>query len=1193
VNFLKANKRWFTGGLIVLALALLVWYVAPLIGPAGEPHTFDSVLARLLLIGLIVLVWLGIEGLRVLLARRRNRKMVEQLAADNEDASMSREESEALAKRFTDAMTTLRGAKLGAGGGGSGKLLYQLPWYMFIGAPGSGKTTALVNSGLRFPLAASAGSASALGGVGGTRNCDWWFTDEAVLIDTAGRYTTQDSNLNVDQSAWKTFLGLLKKFRPRQPINGIIVTLSIGDLFAFDTTERTRYAQTVRQRVDELQENLGLDFPVYVMVTKCDLIAGFSEFFASFDADQRAQVWGMTFDFDTKTRVAEDAKQGFDARFPALVGKANELLFPRLQEERDTERRAGMYAFPQQFALVGPLISQFLEAAFGASKFSGTAIVRGVYFTSGTQQGAPIDRLVGALTQSLDLSRQRGSALPLGAATGSAKSYFITRLMKEVVFPEARLAGFNEKREQRLTRLSWAATIGVVTLSLLLIGSWLWSYWRNDQALAALQPAVGATAGSLAAIGQPTSNDLPDLAAALDQVRALPNKIAEPVTEPPLGMRWGLYQGISVDDQVAERYRTAVYTGLLPRLALRLEAIMSNPAAEPTLAYAALKTYVMLYEPKHYDADWMRAFTALLWARDYPQASQEALRESLAVHTATLIEGKDLQVAKFHERNETTVKQTRERLASVPLANRAYAFLKAADGAEAPGVRFSEVVGPVGVSIFERTPPKTMAEPIPYLFTREGYEKLVKGQLKAKVASVARDEEWVMGERSSGIGRSDVGTLVSEVQRQYFAEYTTRWEEALNDVHLKKLNGMGDSIDVARKLSQGDSPLRRLIMAANEQTTLTAGAGAAAVGGAASAAATNTAKQAAQNIGSTLGGSLFGSGLGQVGAAAVDAVAAGGKAAPEAQLDVNFERLRRLAGDGKTGELNEALQLITEVYNELIAVDQKVKSGQALADASAGLTRMKASAEKFPPPVAGMIRALTGTGAGAATAAAAKDVKAAMGGAAAMCQKMTAGKYPFVRSAIVDVGVADFANVFKSGGELDSFFATRLAPVVDKSGAAWKFKPTGDVPPPVSNAALAQFQNAEGIRTAFLGGGSTAGVTVDVSVAVADGEVTIDYDGVQSKLKINSGAVRLAWPPAKPGPSIKVSLGPQVVAQADGQWALFRLLDKGALDPGSTGDRMRVMYGGGKVQLDFKATSAAFNPFRLRELNSFACPNEN
>ncbi len=74
---------------------------------------------------------------------------------------------------------------------GKRNFLYQVPWYIVIGPPGAGKTTALVNSGLKFPLAGS-GEALPVAGVGGTRYCDWWFTDDAVLIDTAGRYTTQD-----------------------------------------------------------------------------------------------------------------------------------------------------------------------------------------------------------------------------------------------------------------------------------------------------------------------------------------------------------------------------------------------------------------------------------------------------------------------------------------------------------------------------------------------------------------------------------------------------------------------------------------------------------------------------------------------------------------------------------------------------------------------------------------------------------------------------------------------------------------------------------------------------------------------------------------------------------------------------------------------------------------------------------------
>ena len=105
----------------------------------------------------------------------------------------------------------------------AGHSLYDLPWYVFIGAPGSGKTTALLNSGLKFPLGQRGGKA-AVRGVGGTRNCDWWFTDEAVFLDTAGRYTTQDSDAASDSDGWREFLALLRKYRTRRPVNGIILT---------------------------------------------------------------------------------------------------------------------------------------------------------------------------------------------------------------------------------------------------------------------------------------------------------------------------------------------------------------------------------------------------------------------------------------------------------------------------------------------------------------------------------------------------------------------------------------------------------------------------------------------------------------------------------------------------------------------------------------------------------------------------------------------------------------------------------------------------------------------------------------------------------------------------------------------------------------------------------------------------------
>ena len=120
---------------------------------------------------------------------------------------------------------------------------------MCIGARGAGKTTALVNSGLTFPLADQFGP-GAIRGVGGTRNCDWWFTDEAVLIDTAGRYTTQDSHQSEDKSAWDGFLGLLKKSRPRRPLNGVFLTISVADLLQKSAGERAQLAQAIRAGAD-------------------------------------------------------------------------------------------------------------------------------------------------------------------------------------------------------------------------------------------------------------------------------------------------------------------------------------------------------------------------------------------------------------------------------------------------------------------------------------------------------------------------------------------------------------------------------------------------------------------------------------------------------------------------------------------------------------------------------------------------------------------------------------------------------------------------------------------------------------------------------------------------------------------------------------------------------------------------------
>jgi type VI secretion system protein ImpL len=369
----------------VTALCTLVWFGGPWVAVAGRTP-LQPEFNRLLVILCIVVVWV----LHILFTQARAKRADQQLIAElavptidpEQEAIVQAQDEEVteLRRKFEDALHRLKKAR--ATNKRDKRYLYELPWYVIIGAPGSGKTTALLNSGLKFPLADRHGR-NAIEGVGGTRNCDWLFTDEAIFIDTAGRYTTQDSHQPVDEAAWRGFLDLIKKYRPQRPINGVLVTMSMSDLLQGDKMARSQLALDVRQRIQELYEALRIRFPVYMLFTKCDLVAGFNDFFDDLDPEGRTQVWGETFP-DSSSESIEDQIFKFGDNFDELMNRLNQRTLRRIQEERDLQRRAHILDFPQQMALLKSALMRFLNDAYLASRFDTEPLLRGVYFTSGT-----------------------------------------------------------------------------------------------------------------------------------------------------------------------------------------------------------------------------------------------------------------------------------------------------------------------------------------------------------------------------------------------------------------------------------------------------------------------------------------------------------------------------------------------------------------------------------------------------------------------------------------------------------------------------------------------------------------------------------------------------------------------------------------------------------------------------------------
>ena len=614
----SARARWALSLTGALALGLAGWLLLPRLAAALAPHLLPTVQAdwsiRLLPLVLALAGWVAFNRRTDARERAANARLLEALAATRDpELKASLEEIATVRKRMDAVLARLRKRR-------GGRYLYQLPWYLVIGAPGSGKTTALANAGLGA-TAADGSVAGPLAGLAGTRNCDWWFTDRAVLIDTAGRYTTQDSRRAVDGRVWSGLLDLLKEHRPLQPANGVLLTLSLPDLAAWDEAERRNHAILIRQRLNELRVQLGLRLPVYLLLTKADLLDGFTTFFDPLDREARSQVWGLTL-------PAAEREEGplpvFRDLYAGLVRRLDERLLDRLHQEPDLRRRADAFALPLRVVELEPALADIVDTVFGSEHGEETPRLRGLYLTSATQTG-------GAL------------ALLEPDPVAGASSYFLDRLLPDVVFPEANLAQLDRAVERARRRRRALSAVAALTLALLVGGWWLVSARGNAALLESADAGAAAVEAALRPLDTPPRSlarvDDADPAAilpALDALRALPLAFdsARSWAEPALA--GGLYQGARIAGPAQEAYRRALRSQFLARLALRLEERLRADWALPDQLRQTLRIYRMVGGAETMDAGALAEWVALDWQRTLPGPANEARRRALGDHLAAL-----------------------------------------------------------------------------------------------------------------------------------------------------------------------------------------------------------------------------------------------------------------------------------------------------------------------------------------------------------------------------------------------------------------------------------------------------------------------------------------------------------------------------------------------------------------------------
>lgn len=1083
-------------------------------------------------------------GLFVVLRWHRTRKAARTFASAlsnqaNEYAQSARPEHQAeiqaMQAEFQKAVAALKSSKLGRNGVDA---LTALPWYVIIGPPGAGKTTILRNSGLRFPYEPSSGGG--LRGVAGTRNCEWWLANEAVLLDTAGRYTTEDD----DRDEWFAFLDSTKQSRPKHPINGLIAAISIGDIIVAKDEDIPILAQKMRDRIDEVMQRLEMVLPVYLVFTKSDLLSGFVESFGDMRPNEREQVWGLTVPLQKDLSNVEAFAYGFDELIFSLSGKA----FARLGEERRVEARGKIFDFPEQVNRLRSRLCDLVATLFAENIYQETPVMRGAYFTSGTQEGRPLDQITHAIADAFGILPNLADVEP----SVDVKSYFIHDLFTKVIFPDQNISGRSETLIQRRRLVAKVVASAAFTIGLFLLMLPGYAFVQNRELVTSTTALVDE------AILNKKTTDKTMIVGELERMREKVDDLHRWTEEgPPIAMRFGMYQGDAVYPKVRDLYALRLRNELLsPLVAADIQALVdfgakyaepdSMPTAEEYEHYIGLlRLYLQLTHPKERgepaltadDQAWLverlSERTAVLPTPTTVnlEAHAQAVRSSIETYIELLRSNSNVAL----ERDAKTVLHVRNALNRVPIASSALDEIIASFDGEGYDLTLTRMIGGAAAGI---TTPRVIRG----AFTRRAWEERVRPML-AKPWDSTRD--WVLGAAVQGESATARDIEVRRLRSQYFAGYINEWMLFLQSIRVARPADRTASLTALQDLTRGTPPVwGRLMKGLDFNIRLSMEDAKEGLKGEVGALGQGKPTQPGFYQGESF------TGPDDVLAAFRDFTKFGASPPQPADdslppmaldLDIYQEQL---------AFVRDAMQMELENPSDGQALMMRIKTArtriQGLIAAQETGWRPQFQSILWPP-IEGVSTTLS----------------TAQGGAVndAWCSQIVepfnsglAKKYPFSKGG-GDAAIGDVAQFYRpESGTLDTFFNSTLASSVTQSGDSFQFSESLGQESAYKSSLLEFLKRSVAVsRALFPANAATPMVEFSIRIKPTPKISSVTFSVDEQQYQYQNGPEEwrsFHWPGdgSKLGASIRVKgAGVNEYIPSEGEWGVFRLFEDGQL----------------------------------------------
>ena len=489
--------------------------------------------------------------------------------------------------------------------------LYSLPWYLLIGPKNAGKTTLLTNAELKFILEKKSKNKNI---TPTTNKYDWWSTKRAVVIDTPGKYFTSSGQQNKN-APQKIFLKLLKKYRRKKHLQGVVIVLNVDEIISGSKLAKRKLYNTILEQVENLTALFHTDMPVFLVFNKCDFVTGFREFFGDLGKDERQQIWGISLQEKKNNYNIAD---NFDEEFNKLIRRLNDQLIWRLQHEHNADKRALINEFPLQALRLRPHLNQLLDNTFRSLET--TPKLDGIFFTAATQQACFTHK------DQEPISSSNRSLINMQQPKN--KACFAHNLFESYIFAKP----FHGKLPRRFSFFtsSWLrTTLCAGSIFLIVSCAFIWTLQFKQQI-----ETINSAQHILTSYQTLNQNKPAKISSLIDKLKTLDVLQQASLAFKEIPMKFSLIfdkKEPSLKQKMSAEYKQSLRNFLLPIITTGLTTTLTNKSTPPDLLYASLKSYMMLGNSEKYNPAYIKECLQKTWGDRYSNNDQVKLLSYLEV----------------------------------------------------------------------------------------------------------------------------------------------------------------------------------------------------------------------------------------------------------------------------------------------------------------------------------------------------------------------------------------------------------------------------------------------------------------------------------------------------------------------------------------------------------------------------------